>query len=89
MKTEKSEIIAFFRNIMGIKDKYALEQLGEHSRRWTLKAKSILLKEKDMVSEVSFLYQRGGVVKAYYALNKEGKSRIVLRIMWVSLSPGL
>ena len=28
MKTEKSEIIAFFRNIMGIKDKYALEQLG-------------------------------------------------------------
>ena len=50
MKTEKSEIIAFFRNIMGIKDKYALEQLGEHSRRWTLKAKSILLKEKDMVS---------------------------------------
>ena len=76
MKTEKSEIIAFFRNIMGIKDKYALEQLGEHSRRWTLKAKSILLKEKDMVSEVSFLYQRGGVVKAYYALNKEGKSRI-------------
>ena len=46
MKTEKSEIVAFFRNIIGIKDKYALEQLGEHSRRWTLKAKSILLKEK-------------------------------------------
>ena len=76
MKAEKSEIIVFFRDIIGIKDKYALEQLGNHSRRWTLKAKSILLKEKDMVSEVSFLYQCGGVVKAYYALDKEGKNRI-------------
>ena len=70
MKAEKSEIIVFFRDIIGIKDKYALEQLGNHSRRWTLKAKCILLKEKDVVSEVSFLYQRGGVVKAYNALDK-------------------
>ena len=31
MKTEKSEIISFFKNIIGIKDKYALEQLGIHS----------------------------------------------------------
>ena len=50
MKAEKSEIIVFFRDIIGIKDKYALEQLGNHSRRWTLKAKCILLKEKDVVS---------------------------------------
>lgn len=76
MKAEKSEIIVFFRDIIGIKDKYALEQLGNHSRRWTLKAKSVLLKEKDVVSEISFLYQRGGVVKAYYTLDKEGKNRI-------------
>ena len=76
MKTEKSEIISFFKNIIGIKDKYALEQLGIHSRKWTLKAKGILLKENEKVSEVSFLYQQGGVVKAYYALDQEGKSRI-------------
>ena len=76
MKTEKSEIISFFKNIIGIKDKYALEQLGIHSRKWTLKAKRILLKENEKVSEVSFLYQQGGVVKAYYALDQEGKSRI-------------
>lgn len=76
MKTEKSEIISFFKNIIGIKDKYALEQLGIRSRKWTLKAKGILLKENEKVSEVSFLYQQGGVVKAYYALDQEGKSRI-------------
>ena len=76
MKTEKSEIISFFKNIIGIKDKYALEQLSTHSRKWTLKAKGILLKENEKVSEVSFLYQQGGVVKAYYALDQEGKSRI-------------
>ena len=62
MKTEKSEIISFFKNIIGIKDKYALEQLGIHSRKWTLKAKRILLKENEKVSEVSFLYQQGGEI---------------------------
>lgn len=41
MKIEKSEIISFFRNIIGIKDKYALEQLGIHSRKWTLKANTV------------------------------------------------
>ena len=49
MKIEKSEIISFFRNIIGIKDKYALEQLGIHSRKWTLKARGILIKENEKV----------------------------------------
>ena len=72
MKTEKSEIIAFFKDIIGIKDKNALEELGRNSRKWTLKARDILIRENDKVSEVSFLYQHGGVVKAYYALEQEG-----------------
>lgn len=76
MKTEKSEIIAFFKDIIGIKDKNALEELGRNSRKWTLKARDILIRENDKVSEVSFLYQHGGVVKAYYALEQEGKTRI-------------
>ena len=56
MKAEKSEIIVFFRDIIGIKDKYALEQLGNHIMRW---------------------------------IKREKTESIVLRIMWVSLLPGL
>lgn len=76
MKTEKSEIITFFKNVIGIKDTFALEQLGENSRKWTLKARDILIKEHEKISEVAFLHRHGGVIKAYYALDEKGKTRI-------------
>ena len=72
---EKDKIKKFYRDIIGIKSETVIQELAENSRIRKLNAKELLIKEKEKVEEISFLYKVGGIVKAYYE-NQKGKNQI-------------
>ena len=72
---EKNKIKKFYHDIIGIKSETVIQELAENSRIRKLNAKDLLVKEKEKVEEISFLYKVGGIVKAYYK-NQKGKNQI-------------
>lgn len=72
---EKDKIKKFYHDIIGIKSETVIQELAENSRIRKLNAKELLVKEKEKVEEISFLYKVGGIVKAYYK-NQKGKNQI-------------
>nr|WP_294652332.1 Crp/Fnr family transcriptional regulator [uncultured Blautia sp.] len=72
---EKDKIKKFYHDIIGIKSETVIQELAENSRIRKLNAKDLLVKEKEKVEEISFLYKVGGIVKAYYK-NQKGKNQI-------------
>ena len=72
---EKDKIKKFYHDIIGIKSETVIQELAENSRIRKLNAKELLVKEKEKVEEISFLYKAGGIVKAYYK-NQKGKNQI-------------
>lgn len=72
---EKDKIEKFYHNIIRIKSDTVVHELAENSRIRKLNAKELLVKEKEKVEEISFLYKAGGIVKAYYKSQK-GKNQI-------------
>lgn len=71
----KDKIKKFYHDIIGIKSETVIQELAENSRIRKLNAKELLVKEKEKVEEISFLYKVGGIVKAYYK-NQKGKNQI-------------
>lgn len=72
---EKDKIKKFYHDIIGIKSETVIQELAENSRIMKLNAKDLLVKEKENVEEISFLYKVGGIVKSYYK-NQKGKNQI-------------
>ena len=72
---EKDKIKKFYHDIIGIKSETVIQELAENSRIRKLNEKDLLVKEKEKVEEISFLYKVGGIVKAYYK-NQKGKNQI-------------
>lgn len=72
---EKDKIKKFYHDIIGIKSETVIQELAENSRIRKLNAKDLLVKEKEKVEEISFLYKVGGIVKSYYKSQK-GKNQI-------------
>ena len=72
---EKDKIKKFYHDIISIKSETVIQELAENSRIRKLNAKDLLVKEKEKVEEISFLYKVGGIVKAYYK-NQKGKNQI-------------
>lgn len=72
---EKHKIKKFYHDVIGIKSETVIQELAENSRIRKLNAKDLLVKEKEKVEEISFLYKVGGIVKAYYK-NQKGKNQI-------------
>lgn len=72
---EKDKIKKFYHDIIGIKSETVIQELAENSRIRKLNVKELLIKEKEKVGEISFLYKVGGIVKAYYK-NQKGKNQI-------------
>ena len=72
---EKDKIKKFYHDIIGIKSETVIQELADSSRIRKLNAKELLVKEKEKVEEISFLYKAGGIVKAYYK-NQKGKNQI-------------
>ena len=72
---EKDKIKKFYHDIIGIKSETVIQELAKNSRIRKLNAKDLLVKEKEKVEEISFLYKVGGIVKSYYKSQK-GKNQI-------------
>ena len=72
---EKEKIKKFYHDTIGIKSETVLQTLVENSRICKLNAKTLLIKENEKVEQISFLYNMGGIVKAYYK-NQKGKNQI-------------
>lgn len=75
MVLKNIEIKRFFKEIIGIKAENVLDELASNSQVCELKAKDIIAKENEKISEIPFLFYKGGIVKAYYENSKE-KNRI-------------
>lgn len=60
---EKDKIKKFYHDIIGIKSETVIQELAENSRIRKLNAKDLLVKEKEKVEEISFLYKVGGIIK--------------------------
>ncbi len=73
--SEKEKIRKFYRKVIQIKSEAVLEELTENSKICKLKAKTLLVQEKERVKRISFLYKNGDIVKAYYK-NQKGKNQI-------------
>lgn len=73
--SEKEKIKEFYRKVIQIKTEAVLEELTENSKICKLKAKTLLVREKERVKQISFLYKNGDIVKAYYK-NQKGKNQI-------------
>ena len=71
----KQDIKKFYQTVMRIKSEPVLEDLTEHSELLSLKAKTVIIKEGDKVELIPFLYNAGGIGKAYYH-TKKGKKQI-------------
>ena len=73
--SEKEKIKEFYRKVIQIKSEAVLKELTENSKICKLKAKTLLVQEKERVKQISFLYKNGDIAKAYYK-NQKGKNQI-------------
>lgn len=72
---ERDRIKKFFRETLGVKSDAVLQKLVENSRICKYRAREIIEKENEKVTQIPFLLNEGGIVKAYYK-NGQGKNQI-------------